>query len=213
MVDELLPSRAALLELRDEREVMQAGQAFLDEKRTLIAATLVRMLDRHRVLDTRFRAAFGAAVDELRSAVAWHGLEGLQVYPQDPLPAQELELRPTELLGVVLQNAVLRLKPGAPPEIAGIRSAPAERCRERFAQWVSTVVELAALEGNLRRLYEEYRKTERRVSALEDVLIPELEERLQTLEENLETLEIEEAVRVRGSARKANRRSAKAVKR
>lgn len=206
MADELLPSRAALLDLREEREVMQAGQAFLDEKRTLIAATLVRLLEQHRDLEVRLQTRFTAAVEVLREALIWHGLEALQVYPLEPLPALSLELQDSELLGVALQEARLELEPVAAVEATdGIRSVQAEHCRERFTALLAAAVELAALEGNLRRLYDEYGRTERRASALEDVLIPELEQRLGKLDELLETQEIEEAVRVRGSARGAYR--------
>jgi V/A-type H+/Na+-transporting ATPase subunit D len=199
MAEELLPSRAALLELRDEREVMQAGQAFLDEKRTLIAATLVRMLQRHRNLRQRFRSTFLEAVEALRTALARHGLESLQAYPREPLPVAALMLQPSELLGVSLLEAELKVETAgdAGERDDGIRSTQAERCRRRFVELLPVLVELAALESNLRRLYEEYRKTERRASALEDVLIPELDEQLHGLEELLEAQEIEEAVRVR----------------
>ncbi|MEJ2480592.1 MAG: V-type ATP synthase subunit D [Acidihalobacter sp.] len=205
MADELMPSRAALLELRDEREVMQAGQAFLDEKRTLIAATLVSMLRRHRALQARFRTMFLEAIEALRTALARHGLEALQAYPKEPLPVAELMLKPSELLGVALLEAELEMQTDqAPDEFGdGIRSVQAERCRQRFAELLPAAVELAALESNLRRLYAEYRKTERRASALEDVLIPELDEQLHGLEELLEAQEIEEAVRVRVKRRSA----------
>jgi V/A-type H+/Na+-transporting ATPase subunit D len=200
MPEELLPSRAALLELRDDREVMQAGQAFLDEKRTLIAATLVQMLQRHRALESRFRATFIVAADALRTALARHGLEALQAYPQEPLPLAELVFKPSELLGVALLEATLDIEVdelGGEQEDDGIRSVQGELCRRRFAELLPVAVELAALESNLRRLYEEFRKTERRASALEDVLIPELDDQLRGLEELLEAQEIEEAVRVR----------------
>lgn len=199
MAEELLPSRAALLELRDDREVMQAGQAFLDEKRTLIAATLVQMLQRHRSLEARFRVVFIEAAEALRTALARHGLEALQAYPEEPLPHAELVLNPSELLGVALLEAKLDIEVDelAGEQEDGIRSIQAERCRLRFAELLPVAVELAALESNLRRLYEEFRKTERRASALEDVLIPELDDQLHGLEELLEAQEIEEAVRVR----------------
>lgn len=205
MPDDLLPSRAALLDLRDEREVMLAGQAFLDEKRTLIAATLVQMLRRHRRLEVRLRNAVTVAADALRPALMRHGLDGLLVYPREPAPAVALSLTPSELLGVALLDARLEVEDLAEEADTpgdGLRSRQAERCRKRFAEILPLAVELAALEGNLRRLYEEYRKTERRASALEDVLIPELNARVNALGELLEAQEIEEAVRVRACARR-----------
>ncbi len=60
---------------------------------------------------------------------------------------------------------------------------------------------LAALERNLRRLAAEYRRTERRARALENVLMPELEQALRFVEEQLELYELEENVRVHEASR------------
>ena len=69
----------------------------------------------------------------------------------------------------------------------------------------ATVVVLAAAEassaGNLRRLAQEYRRTERRARALENVLLPEIDGALRFIEEQLDAVDQEEAVRVRNAAR------------
>jgi V/A-type H+-transporting ATPase subunit D len=46
-------------------------------------------------------------------------------------------------------------------------------------------------------LRREYRRTERRARALENILLPEIEAVLQVIEDHLEALDREEAVRVR----------------
>ena len=51
--------------------------------------------------------------------------------------------------------------------------------------------------GNLERLRLEYRRTERRTRALEDVLMPEIDLTIKELETRLEEIEQEEAIRVR----------------
>ena len=56
---------------------------------------------------------------------------------------------------------------------------------------------LAVLTGNLERLRVEYLRTSRRARALEDVLLPEIDERLGVIDNALEEQEREEAVRVR----------------
>ncbi len=57
--------------------------------------------------------------------------------------------------------------------------------------------ELAAIGANIRRLTREYRRTERRVRALENVVLPEIREDLAMMEEHLDTAEQEEVIRVR----------------
>jgi V/A-type H+-transporting ATPase subunit D len=51
--------------------------------------------------------------------------------------------------------------------------------------------------GNLQRLRADYARTERRARALEDVLLPEIDETLRGVESALDELEREEVVRAR----------------
>jgi V/A-type H+-transporting ATPase subunit D len=62
-------------------------------------------------------------------------------------------------------------------------------------------VELAACVASLRRLIREYVRTERRARALENVVLPEIDESLRFIEEQLDAVDQEEAVRVRNAAR------------
>jgi V/A-type H+-transporting ATPase subunit D len=56
---------------------------------------------------------------------------------------------------------------------------------------------MAAMIGNLERLYQEYRRTVRRVRALQDVLLPEIDATLYEVETRLDELEQDEALWVR----------------
>ena len=61
--------------------------------------------------------------------------------------------------------------------------------------------DLTLLSGNLYRLVDDYRRTERRARALEDVLLPETRVAIRQLEEQLDDQDQEEAIRVRLKAR------------
>ena len=62
---------------------------------------------------------------------------------------------------------------------------------------------VAACVASLRRLVREYVRTERRARALENVVLPEIDGSLRFIEEQLDAVDQEEAVRVRnaGAAR------------
>jgi V/A-type H+-transporting ATPase subunit D len=55
--------------------------------------------------------------------------------------------------------------------------------------------------ASLHRLIREYVRTERRARALENVVLPEIDESLRFIEEQLDAVDQEEAVRVRNAAR------------
>jgi len=56
---------------------------------------------------------------------------------------------------------------------------------------------IAGVTGNLYRLLAEYRITERRSRALENIILPEIEQSLREMSSHLEELELEDAIRVR----------------
>jgi V/A-type H+-transporting ATPase subunit D len=74
-------------------------------------------------------------------------------------------------------------------------------CAQAVLELVRNRVALAAEGASLRRLAQEYRRTERRARALENVILPETDDTLHFVAEQLEALDLEEAVRVRNAAR------------
>jgi V/A-type H+-transporting ATPase subunit D len=70
-------------------------------------------------------------------------------------------------------------------------------CRRAFGALLDAAVPLAATEGNLERLSQEYRRSVRRARALQDVLLPESERALREVETALEELEQQDLVSMR----------------
>jgi V/A-type H+-transporting ATPase subunit D len=190
------PTRSALLELKEERLGLQEGYQFLDEKRLILAAEIMRELEHYDRINGELHSAFTAARDALHAAVTRHGLEGLQVYPAMAMPDARLDLTRRSVLGLPLQ--AVALDQGQPLSPAALHASPeAERCRQAFAGLVPLAAALAGISGNLLRLREEYRRTARRSRALEDVLLPEIDTNIAAIDSALEELDREDIVRVR----------------
>jgi V/A-type H+-transporting ATPase subunit D len=195
-------TRSVLLALRAERAAMAEGFKLLDDKRLLLAAELLRELARYAGLWREFTARGARSKEALREAIERHGLEGLQCYPAALARDARIDVREERLYGVRLQSATLawRVDEAAAPAHF---SPEAERCRAEFRALVERSAALAASSGNLRRLAAEYRKTERRARALEEVLIPELAARLRGIEEQLDESEQEDALLPRSARARA----------
>ena len=198
---EFTPTRSLAIALAEERRTMREGYAFLDEKCLLLAGEMLREVRRHRTLVAEAAPLQAKAEQALAAALRRHGLNGLQVYPAPP-GEQQLQLSRRALLGVAMRDAVLAGNPGeAPPAV--MPSPEAAACGAAFAAWAAKLAQLAAASGNLARLHAEYRKTVRRVRALQDVLLPEIEQTLHEVETSLEELEQDEAGFLRRAARAA----------
>ena len=203
---EQTPTRAALLALREERVVFGEAYDFLDEKRLLLAAELLRQLEAYERLSVRLETLARSAGQHLAAAVGHHGLQGLSVYPATALEGAGIAMTRSNFMGVTLVETQLAAPPAEP---AGRRAAAnpspeAERCRADFADLLRQSALLAGVSGNLYRLLVEYRLTERRARALENVILPEIEQALNVMGTHLEELDFEDAVRVRLQARRGH---------
>jgi len=198
---EVAATRVALLELRDERRLVQEGYELLDEKRVLLATEILRDLRAHDAARTALDQLWSAAREALAAAVEIHGLEDLTVEPPCLLDNVLLRLSERSFLGLRLAEASLDAAP-CQPDAPPVRSTPELRCcATAFRQLTGALVAQAARAANLRRLVDEYRRTERRARALENILLPEIDHSLKFIEEQLDAVDQEEAIRVRNAAR------------
>jgi len=192
---EVVPTRSAYLELQDERRSMQEGYRFLDEKRLILAGELLTELQAYEALRRTFDDLYRQAVAALREAAGRHGLDGLALYPA-LVNETRIQRRSHNVLGIPVTEAGLEdVRTGAP---AAVDPSPeGERCRDLYRQVIERAVPLAARQANLQRLWNEYSRTSRRARALEDVLLPEMQQTLRDIDAELEEQDREEAVRVR----------------
>ena len=191
------PTNAAVLELKDEQVVVKEAYIFLDEKRLLLASELLRQLRLYQQLNRELDALHAKVKDALQAAVMHHGLNGLQVYPAASMEGAELKQTTRNFMGVTLIESILHTE-----DITDIKTTPsnpsakAHHCIALFHEVVVKSACLAGISGNLYRLLAEYRITERRSRALENVILPEIEQALREMSTHLEELDFEDAVRV-----------------
>jgi V/A-type H+-transporting ATPase subunit D len=203
MVTESAPTRAAVLELRAEQLIVKESYEFLDEKRLLLAAELLRQLDHYERLIAELEEKRNNAYQLLVAAVQRHGLQGLGVYPASSLEGMRMETSRRNLMGVSLQETAWQdpESPSTESRMASNPSAAAERCRGMFREIVRIGAVLAGVAGNLHRLSAEYRLTERRARALENIILPDIEEALVRMNAYLEEQDMEDAIRARPLAK------------
>ena len=196
---EVAATRVALLELRDERRVVQEGYDLLDQKRVLLASETLRQLRAHAAAQRELDVGWAGARKALAQAVEVHGLDDLTVEPPCPLREALLRVEPRSFLGIPLAAAHFEDVACRPVE-RPVRDTPElRRCAAAFRAVVAGLIGQAARAANLRRLMDEYRRTERRARALENVLLPEIDRSLHAIEEQLDAVDQEEGVRVRNA--------------
>ncbi|WP_405226559.1 V-type ATP synthase subunit D [Lentisalinibacter sediminis] len=190
-------SRGQLQELRDEQKVVREGFEFLEQKRMLIAAEIMRALRRHQAIDEEFSVGHADAVTALGRAIGFHGLGGVQVYPPRPYEDGSLSFDERRFLDLRLIDAATEGESVDRSRPAVLPSIEAELCAEAFRALIDGAARMAAIATSIARLLEDYRKTERRARALENVILPEIDETVKDFEDQLEAMDQEDAIRVR----------------
>jgi V/A-type H+-transporting ATPase subunit D len=193
---EVTPTRSSAIELADERRLMRQGYEFLDEKRMLLATEMLHQMRQYQARNDALVAKAKHAAEALAAAVERHGLDSLQIYPAAAPPVIPRPKR-SLFLGLVMFAAGAPPKESAPGPLAIDPSPEAKACRTAFDALVWASADLAVRAGNLQRLSREYRRTERRAKALEKVLLPEVEDAIKRVDEQLDMMEREEVIRTR----------------
>jgi len=193
---EITPTRSAYLELREERVGMEEGYRFLDEKRLVIAAEALKELERYGAVKQDFMCLYIKAAEALKGAVARHGINALEIYPPNTDAWGEIQRESRSVLGLQVQDVLVQENQTEPVESAINASPEAEQTRKAFTHLITLAASLAAMTSNLVRLKDEYQRTSRRARALEDVLLPEIDQTLSQIDAALEEIDKEEIVRV-----------------
>lgn len=196
LASDLSPTRSAILQLREEHDVVLEAYDFLDEKRLLLAAELLRQLQSYEEKISQYESLRRKAEQALVATIKRHGLQGTQVYPGHYLENAKLSSENHQFMAVNLLTTALEIPEDNVRQVACHLSPEAELCRTLFQDMVRLAAIIAGISGNLYRLLAEYRRTERRARALENVMIPEMSHNLRELTSRLEELDQEDIVRV-----------------
>lgn len=190
-------SRSRLLELRGELEAAKRGHEVLERKRELLlhelrARTAALAEERRRVLPalSAAREALAVARVELGSAVLD---AAVLAQPENAC----VELRAGSILGTPVPRLVAARASFHPSYGPAGTSASLDAAGAAFVAVLAELVRLAELDAGAIALRRGLRKTARRLSALERVVIPGYEAEVREVQSGLEEEERDDAVRRR----------------
>ncbi len=200
MAEQVSPTRMELIRRRAQIRLAQAGRDLLREKMDALIREFFRTMesvsrsrgDLEGILNTaRHSLTIALAVDDpvaVRSA-SFAAKRGIF-----------LDIRGKNIMGVpvpvIEKKRVARSVVERGYGITGV-SGRIDETAERFEQALDLVIVLAETETSLQRLGGEIRMTRRRVNALEQVVIPNLEAQARSIEATIEEREREDLFRLK----------------
>lgn len=189
-------TRARLLELRRRVSEARAGHAMLERKREVLLREVWGLLRELGHLEREVRARFGAAYAAVREARLAMGSEGLAWAALAPAARTTCVTEARSVMGVALPLVHVDVEPLPLPYSPFGTSVTMDRTRQCWLEVGEVLGAWAETYSSVWRASAELARTQRRVNALEKLLIPDYEAAIHAIEETLE--EQERATFLRG---------------
>lgn len=198
------PTKGFLMDMKRRIGFIERGTEFLKLKRDQLAKELTTSLDvlrgRRKLLMDILQEAYAAVT------AAYLSLGPMEVQSQTRSikSSLELEVLPRAVMGVRYPF----VKIGEKPEITAELDITLSVASDRVYEILDDIIRLAEFESRVERIADELGKTNRKVNALENIIIPEYKQIIKFIEDKLDEESLEELVRMKliGGA-KASRRN------
>jgi V/A-type H+/Na+-transporting ATPase subunit D len=175
-----------LQKAREQLGFIEKGKDVLTMKRDQLASELnklLRELGRRKDMEKTFAEAFD-------SAKYAFGVLGFDSFASAANTVDLIEVRalPKSIVGVVMPEVEVTRK----PTFVQVPSQTMTKAVTKLARAVQEAIELAAIEAKVERLARELMGTNRKVNALEKVVIPRNKEAIRYIEEKLSEQALQE---------------------
>lgn len=192
MAESIAPTRSNLLQRRDQLKLAGRGADLLKRKRDALIGEFFDLVKASLEARRALQAASKEAYFALFLANAWDGPAAVESLALASDEALEIEISIENLFGVKVPQV-------QPPEFsdklpfspvgAGARTLDAAT---EFRKLTEAIIQVAATETRLRRIGEEIKKTNRRVNALEQLVIPGIRHQIKDIRSVLDQRALEE---------------------
>jgi V/A-type H+-transporting ATPase subunit D len=184
--EQIAPTKSNLLRTRERLATAMEGYDLLEQKREILVMELMQKVEQVKLLEKDMDKCIETAYPALRRMLIAAGRERADRLSQGITYRFELEEKRVNCAGMKLPSLDVRL-PGAELKYSPANSfAECDETVLEFFKLLKVLTELAAVRTIAWRLAREVRKTQRRVNALEKMVIPSARDTQKYIEAALE---------------------------
>jgi V/A-type H+-transporting ATPase subunit D len=170
------PTKSSLLRTKERLALAEEGHELLDQKREILVRELMALLKQAQDLEARFEARAETAYQALDRTLGAVGRLGAADLAATAVFAYRWEAGTEAKAGMSFPTLDLELPDPGPLFSGTPGAASADRTSRAFQELLALAVPLAVMRAQVVRLARELKKTQRRVNALEKIVIPQEEE-------------------------------------
>lgn len=200
------PTRAGLVMVRQRLATAQRGFELLDRKRDVLITEILATVEEAEAVRDEARDRFAEAYQRLEVARAVMGTERVRRMALSGQRSVDVAITPRSVMGVVVPSVRYDVKRPGPTYGSGTSSVVLDQARLDWDAALELIGRLAEKVTTVWRLALELRTTQRRVNALEHLYIPMYEAAVTRIEQALEEKEREEFYRAKRAKAKLHAR-------
>jgi V/A-type H+-transporting ATPase subunit D len=187
--EQIAPTKSNLLRVKERLDIAQEGYDLLEQKREILVAELMRKVEQVKILERDLDARVEKAYPCLKRMLVVVGRERAQRLAQNVSYSFDLKEKTINAAGMRLPGLEVRF-PVTELKYSPVNSfAECDETVLEFFELLKICTELAAIRTIAWRLAREVRRTQRRVNALEKMVIPTARETRTYIESVLEERE------------------------
>ena len=191
----ILPTKGNLMSAKRSRTLAATGYELMDRKLNILIREMMALMDTAKEVQSQIDTVFAEAYAALQKANLRLGIcdriaEAVSV-------DDTLEIQYRSVMGVELPHLPDRTPPPRLEYGFSTTSSALDEAYLKFHQVKDLIRRLAEVETSIYRLAVAIRKTQKRANALQNIVIPGLDQTIRVITEALEEKEREEFVRLK----------------
>lgn len=185
------PTKSNLIQTKEQLAVAREGFELLEQKRDILVMELMRMVERVKLLEADLDKSMKKAYGSLKKMLLAVGRETAREVSAGISYDFAVNERHVRIAGLNLPTVEVRT-PALSLKYSFMNTfAYSDETMKEFLSYLSIIAEMAGIRTMAWRLAKEVKKTQRRVNALEKMVIPDSEETVNYIGSVLEERERE----------------------
>jgi V/A-type H+-transporting ATPase subunit D len=185
------PTKSSLFAVRGQLAVAREGFELLEQKREILVMELMRLVEEVKLLEGDMERRLRTAYASLRQMIVRVGRETARDVSSGISFPYEAREKSGRLMGIPLPSLDVDM-PGRELKYSVMGTSSAcDSTMVEFFELLTIITRMAEIRTMVWRLAREVRRTQRRVNALEKIVIPDVEETRKFIEGVLEERERE----------------------
>ena len=185
------PTKSSLFSVKEQLSIAREGFELLEQKREILVMELMRMVEEVKLLERDMDKRIQSAYSSLKRTIVGMGRETARDVSTGIRFDYEVREKSSKLMGIPLPTIDMDMPRMELKYSFMSTDSSCDGKMIEFFELVKLIARMAEIRTMVWRLAKEVRKTQRRVNALEKIVIPDVEETKKFIEGVLEERERE----------------------